>query len=271
MKAAAGKPASAVSEVNTSEVFRQLTSTGRVHKVLPTRFGNDLIPIRYLVLTMSEVQKARNGTAKHFAELGITPTDDAHNGRLMAELLALACKEEKLGKVEATGKTFLRPIFTCPEDVEGLTDDQVVLLFQQYLVVKTEFAIPDESTIFSKEDLEVWLEALAKEANASFLAHLPLSQLARLTTMMAMEIQRSRSFPDSTWRDIGELREILSATNTMSSTELASDGTTEDEPNRMSLMASRNSFRSRGHAERQVAREHTGELLRKSIEYEEEE
>lgn len=251
-----------VEQVETSSVFAALVAGGQPSKVLETRWGNEVIPIRFLVLPMRDIQAAKVDVAKHFRELRVDPTEETYQSQLIAHLLEIACVEPELTKV-SNGKQFYRRIFQSVDEVLALTDDQVITLFEQYLLVKTEFAIPDEGSIRTREDLEVWISAMQREADASFLAQLPSHRLARLMHMMALEIQLLRTSQPSTWRDIGELRAAVLALPTSSSTEHVSEPS-EPLPSGgadLHLRASRNEFQSRDAEDVEAQRKRTNELL----------
>lgn len=249
-------------QVETSSVFAALVAGGQPSKVLETRWGSEIIPIRFLVLPMRDIQSAKVQVSKHFRELRVEPTEETYQSQLIAHLLEMACVEPELTTV-SNGKQFYRRIFQSVDEVLSLTDDQVITLFEQYLLVKTEFAIPDEGAIRTREDLDVWIQAMQREADASFLVQLPSHRLARLMHMMAMEIQLLRSSQPSTWRDIGELRAALSGLPTMSSTEPVSEPseTPPSEGAELHLRASRNEFQSREDADVDAQRAKTNELL----------
>lgn len=252
------------SDVEVSEVFRQLTSTGRVSKVVPVRMGDNVIPIRFMVLTMKEIHSARMDTDAFFRSKNAKPSDDTYKERLICEILKRSCKEEK--EHSTPDKKFFRPVFADADQVQQLTDDEVITLFEQYTVVKCDYAIPDESTIHTKEDLEAWIEAMSLEANASFLARLPLSQLARLGHMMSLEIQRLRSSPQSDWENISELRQLILGSKSTFATEPLADGG-ETKTDRIHLSARKGSSPRRQDSERIKNRRKTKDLLKKASQH----
>lgn len=249
-------------KVETSSVFAALVSGGLPSKVLDTRWGNEIIPIRFLVLPMRDIQQAKVDASKHFRELKVDPTEETYQSQLIAHLLEVACVETELTKV-SNGKTFYRRIFQSVDEVLSLTDDQVIMLFEQYLLVKTEFAIPDDGAIRTREDLDVWIQAMQREADASFLAQLPSHRLARLMHMMALEIQLLRSSLPSDWRDISELKAAISGLSTTSSIEPVSElsETPPSEDAGLHLRASRNELPSQDDESDEAKRARTSDLL----------
>lgn len=253
-------------KVNMSAVYEQLITNTTKSMVKQVRWGDVLIPIRFKVLSALETEHVLNQTAQHYEKLGIEPTEDAFKLRLAAGILELACKEPEV-QTASDGSTFMRPVFHDIDSVLALDEDSLAILQYEYALVRTELGIPDETTIQTQEDLEIWVNALAREASASFLAQQPLHASAHIMHLMALEILRLKNFPQTLWQNIGELKQLTSDINTGSSTSPVSEPTKESETSdeeklTVNFNPLHNDFQTRDPETNKASHEKTLELLR---------
>lgn len=186
-------------DVPPSELFLKLMERPVPSEVLdfPAKMpgGTPLPRIRILVLRMDQHDDCRIRAREYLkSKRKLTDGDLAtHMGgeilgdAVARELLAVAVVTEEQIGTDNLGAPVYGRVFRGAEDVNRLTADEIVILFNAYLVVQHKWG-PFEVFAGTKEEQDAWISRLQEGAAALPLLDLPLPRLVDLLSSLAGRI-----------------------------------------------------------------------------------
>lgn len=194
-------------DTTPSELFARLSQLPRPHRIveLPRKdavTGEPVGSVAMVVLTQTETIAAAASAERRAravlkdalprredAQLGY---DDVYNNLAACEILFRACKD-------VSDPTLKRPAFKTPDELgNGFSNDEIAALHHDYLTVKYECGPIIGS--MTPEEVDAWVEMLAKGASAIPLDRLSWGAIGTLVVSMASRLwslQTAKSSPGS--------------------------------------------------------------------------
>lgn len=179
--------------IDPDDLWSQIITLPRAHRVIESPLelpDGTKAQIAIMVLTQEESQictiEAEKFTKKMLKENGGVPKSDEksegystlYENRSAIEVLFKCCR--RVGKLD---KSFFPSV---GEMTKRLTTDQIAVLFREYLIVQQEIG-PIISNM-TKEELDAWVEKLAKGGSAHFLGFLTLAAQNQFILYMACQL-----------------------------------------------------------------------------------
>ena len=152
-----------------------------------------LARVRVRVLNQRDIDEARLRAHVWLKEKRRMKAEDMHTlgvREVLADATAreVLCRaivmENPIEGTEETGYPRYARIFTQAEQLEDLTPDELVCLFNAYQLTQEKYG-PYEGNLVDETEVSAWIERLAKGAALSPLALASSPQLARLSTSLA--------------------------------------------------------------------------------------
>lgn len=182
--------------VPPTELFRKLMDSRRPHEVMPwirnDEDGKPLGEFAMIVLTQEEqdncVANAENYVTRKFDQR-YKGTDGKPNQEAWREMFETACAVELVYCACKDKDDLSKPLFLSPDDIrQYLTVDEIAMLVNSYEVLQRKFGPMWRE--LTDEEIDCWIDTLAKGAACYPLGGLSAGQLAQLTVSLARRLQR---------------------------------------------------------------------------------
>jgi hypothetical protein len=200
--------------VEPSSLFTKLLEMPRPSEVIdfPRKDaqGNPIGQVRVQILTSIEHDRAREAGTSTLKKRGHANEDltspairEVLSDAIAKELIAMACLTDTQQGLDPDGKPLYGRIFRNAKDVDQLGADEILILFNAYMLVQHKYG-PFERNL-SKEDIDAWIARLQEGAAEFPLLSLALPQLVllaqslgeRLSTLYRTLASQSESLPSS--------------------------------------------------------------------------
>jgi hypothetical protein len=198
-------------DVSPSALFLKLCEPEPSEEVDYPRYnaaGQAVGKLRVRVLAQEHHDSARINAEKELLARGIPresltnpATREVLGDTIARHVLAKACMTAEALSEDENGAPIYGMVFHGAKDLAKIRSHELATLFAMYEMVQDKYG-PYEGNVHSDEDVTAWIKRLVEGASAFPLSRVPLPQLARLASLLAVRAYSLSATLESQWESL---------------------------------------------------------------------